>query len=143
MNSRDTSFKNEGYILMGAAFEVYNELGSGLLEEIYQESLELELRNRRIPFDRKREIQTYYKGFELRKRYIPDLIVFDGIIVELKSVSVLLPEHDAQLFNYLKLTGVRVGYLLNFGHKDMLEWKRFLLPEISSPQGPLRMSADQ
>jgi GxxExxY protein len=143
MNSRNTSFKDEGYLLMGAAFEVYNELGAGLLEEVYQESLELELLARRIPFERKQEVRTFYKGVELKKRYIPDLIVYAGIIVELKSVSVLLPEHEAQLFNYLKLTGVRVGYLLNFGHKDMLEWRRFILPEDPSPNVPPRISADQ
>jgi GxxExxY protein len=123
-------YKDEGYKFMGAAFEVYNEQGSGLSEEIYQESLELELESRGIPFCAKQELKCFYKGRELRKRYVPDLFVCAGIVVELKAVSQLLPEHEAQLFNYLKITKLPVGYLINFGHKDTLEWKRFILSEF-------------
>ena len=123
-------YKDEGYKLMGAAFEVYNEQGYGMGEEIYQESLEIELELRGITFLSKQELKCFYKGRELKKRYIPDLFVFGCLVVELKAVSQLLPEHEAQLFNYLRITRQPVGYLINFGHKDTLEWKRFILSEL-------------
>ena len=123
-------YKDEGYKLMGAAFEVYNEQGYGMAEEIYQESLEIELELRGIPFRCKQELACYYKGRELKKRYVPDLCVFDGLVVELKAVSQLLPEHEAQLINYMRIAKQPVGYLINFGHKDALEWKRFILSEL-------------
>ena len=125
----ETLFKREGYELTGAAFEVYNELGHGLLEEIYQQALEIELGLRNIPFDAKKHLEVYYKSQKLNKIYIPDLYVYNGIIVELKSVSSLNNEHEAQLFNYMRLTKSRVGYLINFGSKDKLEWKRYILTE--------------
>ena len=123
-------YKDEGCKLMGAAFEVYNELGYGLAEEIYQESLEIELESRAIPFRSKQELKCFYKGRELKKRYVPDLIVFGCLVTELKSVSQLAAEHEAQLINYMRITKQPVGYLINFGHKDTLEWKRFILSEL-------------
>ena len=115
---------------MSAAFEVYNEQGYGLAEEIYQESLEMELELRGIAFLAKQELACHYKNRELKKRYIPDLFVFGCLVVELKSVSQLAPEHEAQLLNYMRITRHPVGYLVNFGHKDTLEWKRFILSEF-------------
>src|SRR5882762_2136997 len=97
-------YKEEGYRFMSAAFEVYNDRGYGLAEEIYQECLEIELQLQNIPFHSQQERKCYYKGRELRKRYIPDLFVFGCLVVELKSVSVLLPEHEAQLLNYLRIS---------------------------------------
>jgi GxxExxY protein len=94
---------------MGAAFEVYNEQGYGLAEEIYQESLEIELGMRQIPFRPKEELRCFYEGRELKKRYLPDLRVFECLIVELKSVASLLPEHEAQVINYLRVTKQTVG----------------------------------
>jgi len=114
---------------MGAAFEVYNEQGYGLAEEIYQERLEIELELRGFPFRPKPELTCYYKGRELKKRYIPDLFVFGCLVVELTAVTALAPEHEAQLINYMRLTRQPVGYLINFGHKDTLEWKRIILSE--------------
>jgi GxxExxY protein len=128
-------YHEEGYKLMGAAFEVFNENGFGMAEEIYQESLELELAMRGIPFRSKQELSCFYKGRKLQRRYIPDLHVFGKIIVELKAVSQLPPEHEAQLFNYLRIARQPVGYLLNFGHKDTLEWKRFILSEFAPAEG--------
>lgn len=112
---------------MAAVFEVYNELGGGLLEEIYQQALEIELKLRSIPFEAKKQLEVYYKSRKLEKVYIPDLYVFNGIMVELKSVKKLVPEHEAQLFNYMKLTKTNVGYLLNFGSHDNVEWKRYII----------------
>lgn len=122
-------FEQEGYDFMGAAFEVYNEQGPGMSEEIYQESLEIELELRAIPFHSKQELIPYYKGRPLKKRYIPDLMVFGGIIVELKAVQQLAPEHESQLLNYMFVTGTQVGYLVNFGNKEELEWKRFVISD--------------
>ncbi len=124
-------YRDEGYRLMGAAFEVYNEKGGGMAEEIYQECLEIELELRNIPFQPKQELACFYKGRELTKRYIPDLLVFGCLVVELKAVSQLLPEHEAQLLNYMRITRQPVGYLINFGSKDLLEWKRFILSEYA------------
>ena len=127
MQNDDTLFSKEGYALMAAAFEVHNELGGGLLEDIYQESLELELGDRGLPFVPKSELLIYYKGRLLKKRYIPDLYVHDGMVVELKSVSALTPEHEAQLINYMRIAKKRVGYLINFGPIKGVEWKRFVI----------------
>jgi GxxExxY protein len=117
--------QQEGYDFMAAAFEVYNAMGHGFTEEIYQESLETELRDRGIPFTAQSEIAVRYKGQPQRKKLRPDLTVFGDIIVELKAVTALAPEHAAQLLNYLKASGKPVGYLVNFGCPDELEWKRF------------------
>ena len=127
-------YKDEGYRLMGAAFEVYNEKGGGMAEEIYQECLELELELKGISFKAKQELACFYKGRELKKRYVPDLFVFDCLVVELKAVSQLLPEHEAQLLNYMRITRQPVGYLINFGSKDLLEWLRFILSEFIQKQ---------
>ena len=110
-------FKDEGYQLMGAAFEVYNQIGYGMAEEIYQQSLEVELELRTIPFVTKQELEVFYKERKLATRYKPDLIVFGGIVAELKAVAELIPEHEAQLFNYMRVSRQAVGYLINFGHK--------------------------
>ena len=135
-------YKDEGYKLMGAAFEVYNEQGFGMAEEIYQESLEIELAMRGIAFHTKQELKCFYKGRELKKRYVPDLFVFGCLVVELKAVSDLSPEHEAQLINYMRITKQPVGYLINFGHKDTLEWKRFILSEYIGEKSLAQISAD-
>jgi GxxExxY protein len=88
-------------------------------------------------------LKCFYKGHELKNRYVPDLFVFECLVVELKSVSQLLPEHEAQLINYMRITKQPVGYLINFGHKDILEWKRFILSEFIPEQQRLAsISAD-
>lgn len=118
---------NEGYALMGAAFEVHRVVGGGLLEEVYQECMELELKRRNIPYVARQALPVFYKGRELRKCYIPDLYVHEGIVVELKSASALIPEHEAQLINYMRLSQKHVGYLINFAPLDKIEWRRFIL----------------
>jgi len=123
-------YKDEGYQLMGAAFELYNEQGYGMAEEIYQECLEIELGLRGLPFVSKPELKCFYKGRELKKRYFPDLVVFGAVVVELKALTELAAEHEAQLFNYMRIARQPVGYLINFGHKGALEWKRLILSEL-------------
>ena len=118
--------EKEGYEVMGAAFEVYNTLGFGFLEEVYQKSLEVELGRRRIPFQAQQELVLYYKDVLLDKRYIADLVAYQGIIVELKAVRELTTDHVAQIVNYLKAGKMPVGYLINFGRHDKLEWKRII-----------------
>lgn len=122
--------KEEGYRLMGAAFEVYNELGYGLAEEIYQQSLETELGLRGIHFQSKCELPVFYKERQLETRHKPDLFVFGAIVVELKAVTALSADHEAQLFNNMRVSRKSVGYLINFGHKGELEWKRFILSDL-------------
>jgi GxxExxY protein len=117
-------YKAEGYALMSAAFEVYNELGPGFLEEVYQEAMELELKALRIPFFAQPKLQIAFKGAPLQKYYQADLLVHSGIIVELKAVRALLPEHEAQLLNEMKAARLRVGYLINFGASPRLQWYR-------------------
>ena len=123
-------FKEEGYKLMGAAFEVFNQLGYGMAEEVYQQSLEIELALRGIPFQSKEQLRVFYKDHELKARYQPDLFVFGGIVVELKAVAELISDHEAQLFNYMRIARQPVGYLINFGHKGELQWKRFILSDL-------------
>jgi|SRR6516162_10091051 GxxExxY protein len=123
-------YKDEGYKFMAAAFEVYNNRGHGLAEEIYQECLEIELELRGISLHSKAELKCFYKGRELKKRYVPDLFVLGCLVVELKAVTELAPEHEAQLLNYMRIARHPVGYLVNFGHKSTLEWKRFILSEF-------------
>jgi GxxExxY protein len=126
-------FKEEGYKLMGAAFEVYNQLGYGMAEEIYQQSLEVELGLRGIPFVSKGELAVFYKGRQLGTKYKPDLLLYAGIVVEIKAVAELISEHEAQLFNYMRISRQQVGYLINFGRKGDLEWKRLILSDLHSP----------
>lgn len=123
-------FQEEGYALMGAAFEVYNQLGYGMAEDVYQQSLEIELMLRGLPFQAKQPLVVFYKGQQLDCYYQPDLYVLNGLVVELKAVTQLTSEHEAQLFNYLRLTRKPVGYLINFGHKSTLEWKRIIVTDM-------------
>ncbi len=115
-----------GYDLIGAAMEVYNELGGGLSEEIYQEAFERELTDRGFSFVAQDELAVFYKGQPLQKRLRPDLIVENELIVELKAVSALADEHRAQILNYLRVTRKPVGYLINFAAFPNVEWQRLV-----------------
>ena len=123
----DLIYKEESYAIMGACFEVYKEKGCGFLESVYQECLELEFRERRIPFVAQPRIKIDYKGTDLKHPYAADLICYDNIILELKAVSSLISEHRAQLHNYLRETGLKLGILLNFGHHPKLEYERIAM----------------
>ena len=112
-------FANTVYNIIGAAMEVHSELSFGLLEPVYQEALHLELQERGIDNEREKEIKIYYKNHLLDKNYKMDIVV-DDIIVELKSVSQLVPAHRAQLCNYLRLTKKPIGLLINFGEESLI-----------------------
>lgn len=126
MNSSDQPLAQLGYDLIGAAMEVYNELGGGLSEEIYQEAFERELAHRGFVFIAQSELAVFYKGQPLQKRLRPDLIVAGEIIVELKAATALADEHRAQVLNHLRVTGKQVGYLINFAAFPNIEWQRLV-----------------
>ena len=107
--------REECYQIQGAVFDVYREMGCGFLEAVYQECLEKELSKRGIPFVAHQELRLFYKGEMLKQTFIPDLVCHESIIVELKALSVTTLAHKAQVLNYLKTTGMRLGLLVNFG----------------------------
>lgn len=120
-------YKEESYKIVGAAFKVYNELGSGFLETVYQEALEIEFQRQGIPYEREKELKIQYAGVELKQTYKADFVCFGKIIVELKAVSELIDAHRSQVYNYLHATGYKLGLLLNFGCSDELEKERIVL----------------
>jgi GxxExxY protein len=119
-------YKEEVYQIIGAAMEVHKELGCRFLELVYQEALSLEFEERKIPFEQEKEINIYYKDLRLDKKYRADFLCFDKIIVEVKALSGLAPEHESQLLDYLKASEEKVGVLLNFGISS-LQYKRMVL----------------
>ena len=118
-------FKDESYAIQGAVFEVYREMGPGFLESVYQECLEVELNRRGIPYVPQQDLQLTYKGQPLKQVYKPDVICYGKIILELKAVRELAPEHAAQILNYLKATGMTLGLLINFCSYPKVAIKRY------------------
>ena len=106
--------------------QVYNTLGAGFLEAVYQEALAIELTKRGIPYEREKDLKIYYDGQELKQTYRADFVCYDNIIVEIKAVADLNDSHRSQVFNYLKATGFKLGLLFNFGHSGGLEFERKL-----------------
>lgn len=117
-------YPEESYAIRGAAMRVYNVLGSGFLEAVYQEALEIELDRRHIPYEREKELEICYDGIKLGKKYIADFVCYGKIILELKAVKELDDSHRSQLYNYLKATGFKLGFLINFGKYDELQIER-------------------
>jgi len=118
--------KDECYQIIGACMEVHSELGSGFLEAVYQEALAREFNKREIPYVYESRLDVYYKGEKLNKHYYADFVCFDQIIIEIKAMEGLTDEHLAQVLNYLKATGFRIGLLINFG-TSKLQYKRIIL----------------
>lgn len=112
---------------MGACFEIYKEKGCGFVEAVYQECLEIELDLRSLPFNAQPQLSLSFKGKQLQQKFVPDLLLFDKIVVELKAVKELNDEHRAQVFNYLKATGFRLGLLVSFGHFPKVQHERIVL----------------
>jgi GxxExxY protein len=119
-------YKEESYQIVGACFEVYREKGCGFLEQVYQECLEIELRLQGVPYAAKRPLTLEYKGCPLRSKYEPDFLCYDKIVLELKAVTELADEHRAQVQNYLKATGLKLGLLVNFGHYPKAQVERIV-----------------
>ncbi len=125
-------YRSECYKIMGACFEVSNDKGCGFLESVYQECLELELEHQRIPFASQQKLQLFYRGKELKQKFVPDFICDNKIILEIKAVSQLASEHRAQVINYLHATGYKLGLLVNFGSHPKIEWERFAHSQIKT-----------
>ena len=119
-------YKDEVFTIVGAAIEVHRVLGSGFLEAVYQEAMEIESGSKKIPFVSQQVLQIQYKQYTLKKEYIADMVCFEKIIVEIKALDKLTGREESQLINYLKATGYKVGVLINFGSHPKLEWKRFV-----------------
>jgi GxxExxY protein len=113
------------YAILGAAFEVHRELGSGFLEAVYQEALALEFSLQNMPFQREVFLPISYKGKCLRTVYRADFVCFDCVVLEIKAKTELGEFEKAQIIHYLKATGLKKGLLLNFGCKS-LEYRRFV-----------------
>ena len=124
--SGELVLKQEVFDIVGAAMDVYNELGSGFLESNYQEAIELELTSRAIPLARQVPLRVRYKTQVLSKAFVADLICFGSVLIELKAISQTTKADEAQILNYLKATGLKVGLLINFGDPGRLEWHRFV-----------------
>ncbi|MBQ6682114.1 MAG: GxxExxY protein [Prevotella sp.] len=119
-------YDRETYEINGAMFEVHKNLGPGLMEKVYQEALEVEFALRGIPYEREKRIHVEYKGHILAQEYVADFVCYGKIIVELKSVSELTDVHRAQVINYLKITGYKLGLLQNFNTDIMPVAERLL-----------------
>ena len=119
MSTITNTYDKELYAIIGAAMEVQNEMGDGFLELVYHDALNIELGLRGIPFETEKPIAINYKGKPLERTYKADLVCYDQIVVELKSVEKLKAEHTAQLLNYLKATGMPMGILINFGERPL------------------------
>ncbi|HAV23420.1 MAG TPA: GxxExxY protein [Bacteroidetes bacterium] len=120
-------FKDEVYSVVGCAMEVYNQLGNGFLEAVYQEAFELELSDRTIPFESQKLLPICYKSRKLKKQYKADLVISGSIIVELKAQSRLTSNDLSQMINYLNAAQLPLGILINVGADKNLEWKRVVL----------------
>ena len=130
--------REQTYRILGACFEVYNEMGCGFLEPVYQECLEIELGLQNIPFASQPNLDLEYKGAALKKKYQPDFICFGDVVIEIKATSHLSSEHQAQTLNYLNASGLEVALLVNFGHFPKLEYVRL----VNQGQGKLRPPCD-
>jgi len=120
-------YKKECYAIQGAIYNVYNNLGSGFLEAVYQECLELEFANLNIPYMAQYNIAISYNGKNINQKYKADIICYEKIIIEIKAVKEISEIHIAQLINYLKATGIKLGLLVNFGSYPKAEIKRYIL----------------
>ncbi|WP_179020412.1 GxxExxY protein [Winogradskyella forsetii] len=119
-------YKDESYAIIGALFDVYNNLGSGFAEIVYKDAIEYEFRCRDIPFEREKRYVVNYKDIVLKHKFYADFVVFDKIILELKTVELLTDKHLAQCINYLKVSECKLALLINF-HRDFLDHKRIVL----------------
>ena len=111
--------------ILKAAYQVHNELGCGFLEKVYQEALAIQMTEMNIPFEREKHLNVFYHGKCLQCDYIADFVVDDKVILELKAVTEMDNVFKAQTINYLKITGYKIGFLMNFGQEEF-QFKRFV-----------------
>jgi GxxExxY protein len=117
--------KNETYSIIGACMNVFNELGNGFLEAVYQDALEIEFQLLNIPYQREVPYWVSYKGKQLNRKYIADFVLYDSIVLELKAQDFVVKANHNQVINYLKASKHKVGLLINFGEKSLV-YKRFI-----------------
>lgn len=118
--------------IIGCAFEVINELGSGFVESVYEKAMRVALCDAGLSVESQRPIKVLFRKQNVGD-FLVDLLVEDRVLVELKAVKALTPEHQAQIINYLNATGIEVGLLINFGNSK-LEFKRFTRRKQTSPE---------
>ena len=121
----ETYRNDETYEIIGICMEVHRNLGSGLLEIIYKDAIEIELKAKNIPFEREKEFSIEYKGVILPHKFYADFIVNEDIVLEVKAVKEFSGEHTAQVLNYMKLSDSEIGLLVNFQNKS-LQHKRLV-----------------
>ena len=120
-------YKDEAFLIRGAIFEVYRAMGAGFLEAIYQECLAIEFARRGIAFESLKPLKLTYAGQLLRQSYVADFVCYGRIIVEIKALRAIAPEHRAQVINYLRASDMKLGLLVNFGAAPRVEIERFAL----------------
>ncbi|MDY7396152.1 GxxExxY protein [Aureibaculum sp. 2210JD6-5] len=119
-------YKKESYSIVGVLFEVYNNLGAGFSEIVYKDAIEYEFKQLKIPFEREKQYDITYKDVTLKHNFFADFVVFDKIILEIKSIESLHAKHLAQCINYLKVSKCKLAILANF-HEDLLDYQRIVL----------------
>jgi GxxExxY protein len=139
MNTNDLDFdemilKNEAYSIVGCAMEVLNELGHGLREKSFERSLVVEFGLRGIAFEQQKQFPVFYKGVQVDV-FVPDLIAMNQIVVDTKTIERITDEEVGQMLNYLKITGLKLGLIVNFKHSK-LEWRR-VIPYSHQPEKKL------
>lgn len=113
------------YNIIGSAMTVHRELGPGFLEAVYQEAMEIEMREMKIPFISQPQVKLYYKQHPMEKYYKPDFICFDSHVVEIKAETGMTSVDEAQIINVLKAARLQIGLLINFGESS-LKYRRFI-----------------
>ena len=135
-NKINLLYKEESFKIVGCAMEVINELGHGFSEKVYENAMAVELNLQDISFLQQKRFDVDYKKYKVGE-YVPDLVVFDKIIVEMKTIEKITDHERGQVINYLKTTGFKLGMILNFKHAK-LEWERIVLEK----SGKLNLTAD-
>ena len=125
MDTNKLILKEEVFQIVGRAMEVLNELGHGLNEKLYENALTVEFKFRGIAFDQQRRFEVLYKGQHVGE-FIPDLIAFGSVVVDAKVIDQMTDVERGKMLNYLRITKLRVGLILNFKHAR-LEWERIVL----------------
>ena len=121
----DILFKEESYKIIGACMEVHKKLGSGFLESVYSEALELEFKKAEIPYDREKKLPVFYEDLPLKKYFKADFVCFNSIIIELKATKFMIDADHRQTMNNVKATKFRLGLLINFSTPS-LTYKRIV-----------------
>ncbi len=119
-------FKEESFKVVGVCMEIHKTLGMGLKEINYKDAMEIEFRENNIPFKREKRYQVYYKDKPLSNPYVADFLVYESIIIEVKSATAIIDAHVTQTISYLNVSSSKLGIIINFGEKS-LTWKRVVL----------------